>query len=172
MLSMSISSIVFISWLVLNPSKKWTNGTLLWRVDKCATSAISIASWTPDAHSIAQPVCLTLITSEWSPNIDNAWVASALALTCITQGVSSPAILYIFGIISSRPWLAVKVVVKAPEHRLPCKAPDAPPSDCISTTLTLCPKIFVLPSVDHWSQSSAIVELGVIGYIVATSLSA
>ena len=36
------------------------------------------------------------------------------------------------GIIRSRPWLAVKVVVSAPATRLPCTAPAAPASDCIS----------------------------------------
>ena len=40
-----------------------------------------------------------------------------------------------FGIISSRPWDAVKVVVSAPAAREPCTAPAAPASDCISAML-------------------------------------
>ena len=63
-----------------------------------------------------------------------ACAASARALTWNTQGSSSPEILYMLGIISRRPWLAVKVVVSAPAARLPCTAPAAPASDCISLT--------------------------------------
>ena len=59
------------------------------------------------------------ITSAWSPKIDNAWVDRALALTWKTVGRSSPAILYIFGIIKRSPWLAVKVVVREPADKLP-----------------------------------------------------
>ena len=40
--------------------------------------------------------------------------AIARALTWNTVGSSSPAILYILGIMSKRPWLAVYVVVSAP----------------------------------------------------------
>ena len=57
------------------------------------------------------------MTSEWSPKIDKAWVPIERAATWKTQGVSSPAILNMFGIIKSRPCEAVKVVVSAP----PCK---------------------------------------------------
>jgi hypothetical protein len=39
----------------------------------------------------------------------------------------------------------VKVVVKAPADKLPCTAPEAPPSDCISMTSKVCPKMFFLP---------------------------
>ena len=52
------------------------------------------------------------MTSEWSPKIDSACVASARAATCMTTGVSSPAILYMFGTISSRPCEAVNVVAE------------------------------------------------------------
>ena len=54
--------------------------------------------------SIAQPVVRACITSLWSPKIDSAWVATVRAATWITAGVSSPAILNMFGTISSRPW--------------------------------------------------------------------
>jgi len=77
---------------------------------------------------MAQPVVRQAITSEWSPKIDSAWVASVRAVTCIVAGVSSPAILNMLGIISSKPCEAVKVVPKAPACNAPCNAPDAPPS--------------------------------------------
>jgi hypothetical protein len=44
------------------------------------------------------------MTSWWSPKIDSPWVASERAATWKTVEVSSPAILYMLGIISSRPW--------------------------------------------------------------------
>ena len=50
----------------------------------------------------------------------------------MTNGESSPAILYMFGIIRSRPCEAVKVVVRAPAWIEPWQAPAAPASDCIS----------------------------------------
>ena len=54
------------------------------------------------------------MTSEWSPKMDSACVASVRAETCIAKEVSSPAILYMFGIMRSRPCEAVNVVVSAP----------------------------------------------------------
>ena len=74
------------------------------------------------------------MTSEWSPNIDRAWVASARAATWNTVAVSSPAILNMLGSIKRRPCDAVKVVVMAPDWRAPCTAPAAPPSLCICCT--------------------------------------
>ena len=48
----------------------------------------------------------------------SACVASVRAATWMTVGVSSPAILYMFGIISSRPCEAVNVVPeRAAGHR-------------------------------------------------------
>jgi hypothetical protein len=46
--------------------------------------------------------------------IDSAWAASERAATWKTAQVSSPAILYILGIINMSPCDAVKVVVSAP----------------------------------------------------------
>ena len=79
------------------------------------------------------------------------------------NGVSSPAILYMLGIISSRPWEAVNVVVSAPACSAPCTAPAAPASDCISTTSGTIPHRFFFPWLDHSSASSPMFELGVIG---------
>ena len=79
------------------------------------------------------------------------------------NGVSSPAILYMLGIISSRPCDAVNVVASAPACSAPCTAPAAPPSDCISTTSGIAPQRFGRLRLDHSSQSSAIGLLGVIG---------
>ncbi|OQC35158.1 MAG: hypothetical protein BWX64_02579 [Acidobacteria bacterium ADurb.Bin051] len=89
------------------------------------------------------------MTSEWSPKIDSAWVATVRAATWSTNGLSSPAILYRFGTISSSPWEAVKVVVSDPACSAPCTAPAAPPSDCISITSGTTPQRFFRPSADH-----------------------
>ncbi len=76
------------------------------------------------------------------------------------MGVSSPAILYMLGIISSRPCEAVKVVASAPVWRAPWIAPVAPPSDCISTTSGTLPHRFGRPAA---LQASACSPIGVEG---------
>ena len=68
-----------------------------------------------------------------------------------------------FGIINSKPWEAVNVVVRAPVCSAPCTAPAAPPSLCISTTCGTVPQMLGLPSDAHWSANSPIVDEGVIG---------
>jgi len=68
---------------------------------------------------MAKPVWRQAITSEWSPKMERACVASVRAETCMQNGVSSPAILYMLGIIRSRPCDAVNVVESAPA----CSAP-------------------------------------------------
>ena len=103
------------------------------------------------------------MTSLWSPKMFRVWLASVLAETWNTPGSSSPAILYMFGIISSRPWDAVYVVVSAPAFREPCTAPAAPDSACISCTFTVVPKMFFRPAAAHWSTKSAIGLEGVMG---------
>jgi len=65
--------------------------------------------------------------------MNKAWVASARAATCRTAGVSSPAILYMFGSISSNPCELVKLEASDPACTAPCSVPAAPASDCIST---------------------------------------
>ena len=155
---------------VRNPSKKNITGTRASSVATCATSARSCASCTDDAASIPQPTIRALITSEWSPKIDRACVAIALAAIWKTQAVSSPAILYMLGSISSNPCEAVKVVVRAPLWSAPCTAPAAPPSDCICWMDGTCPQMFLIPCAAQASASSAIVDDGVIGKIAKTSL--
>ena len=103
------------------------------------------------------------ITSLWSPKIESAWAASERAATWMTAEVSSPAILYMLGIISSRPCEAVKVVAEAPVCSAPWSAPAAPPSLCISTTVGTVPQMLGFCSADHWSAHSPMVEEGVIG---------
>ena len=93
----------------------------------------------------------------------SAWLATVRAETWNTAGSSSPAILYMLGIISSRPWDAVNVVVSAPAAREPCTVPAAPASDCISTTFTSVPKMFFWCRADHWSTWSAMGLDGVMG---------
>ena len=118
---------VAISWDVRKPSKKWRNGMRVRSVAAWATQARSCASWTEAEASSAKPVWREAITSEWSPKIDRACVATVRAATCMQNGVSSPAILYMFGIMRSRPCEAVKVVASAPAWSAPWTAPAAPP---------------------------------------------
>ena len=89
--------------------------------------------------------------------------ATVRADTWNTPGRPSPAILYMLGIMRSRPCDAVKVVVSAPAAREPCTVPAAPASDCISITFVCVPKMFLRPLADHWSTKSAIGDDGVMG---------
>ena len=54
-------------------------------------------------------------------------------------------------------------VVSAPPWSAPWTAPAAPAALCISITVGTLPQMLVLPSLDHWSASSAMGEDGVIG---------
>ena len=95
--------------------------------------------------------------------MERAWVAIVRAATCMAKGVSSPAILYMFGIMRRRPWEAVNVVASAPACSAPCTAPAAPPSDCISVTSGTRPQMFRFLWADHSSASSPMLEEGVMG---------
>jgi hypothetical protein len=88
-------------------------GTVVDALRGLATAAKSWASCPLPAASMTQPVVRACMTSELSPKIDRAWVATVRAATCIVHAVSSPAILNMFGTISNRPWDAVNVVAKA-----------------------------------------------------------
>src|SRR5574342_1048120 len=101
--------------------------------------------------------------------MERAWVATVRALTCMHMDVSSPAILYMLGIMSSSPCDAVKVVVRAPACSAPWTAPEAPPSDCISVTVGTVPQTFFLPLADHSSAHSPMLEEGVMGQLATTS---
>ena len=135
-----------------------------------AMAAKSWASWTEPAASMANPVERQAITSEWSPKIDRAWVATVRADTCITKGVSSPAILNMLGIMSSRPCDAVNVVASAPAWMAPWTAPAAPPSDCISETCGTVFQRLGTPWAAHSSECSPMFDEGVIGKMAITSL--
>jgi len=87
----SSATIFATSCEVRKPSKKWISGMRPASVAACAISAKSCASCGELAASMAQPVARQAMTSEWSPKIDSACVATARAATCSTQGVSSPA---------------------------------------------------------------------------------
>lgn len=158
------------SWEVLKPSKKWRKGTRLSRVAEWATSAMSCASCALLEHSIAKPVWRQAITSVWSPKIESPWPAMARAETCITKLMSSPAILYMLGTISRRPWDAVKVVISVPVCNAPCTEPATPPSLCSWLMDGVVPQMFFLPFTAHSSQFSAMGEEGVMGYIAIVSL--
>ena len=148
---------------VRKPSKKCRKGIRLASVAIWAMHAKSCASWTEPEAIIAQPVCRQALMSEWSPKIDRAWVATVRADTWNTAEVSSPATLYMVGIISSRPCDAVKVVVRAPACSEPWTAAAAPASDCISMTSGTVPQMLVRPSADHSSAHSPMLDEGVIG---------
>ena len=131
--SSSPRQLIFItSCDVRKPSKKWMNGTRASSVAAVAIAAKSCVSCTDEAQSIAQPAGRAAITSAWSPKIERACAARARAATWKTVGVSSPAILNMFGIISRSPCDEVNVVVRAPDCSAPWTAPAAPPSLCIS----------------------------------------
>src|SRR5690554_2545149 len=83
--------------------------------------------------------------------------------------VSSPAILYMLGIIRSRPCDAVKVVARLPVWRAPWTEAMAPASDCISTTSGMQFQMFRFRCADHSSQNSPMGDDGVIGYMTMTS---
>ena len=48
---------------------------------RCATRARSITSCTEAEASRENPVCRTALMSEWSPNMESAWVATERAET-------------------------------------------------------------------------------------------
>ena len=83
--------------------------------------------------------------------------------TWMTPQDSSPAILYMVGIISSKPCEAVNVVVSAPDWMAPWQAAAAPASLCISTTSGMVPQMLVRPADDQSSAFSPIVDDGVMG---------
>jgi hypothetical protein len=58
---------------------------------------------------------------------------------------------------------AVNVVAKAPFCSAPCRAPAAPASDCISTTVGTLPQMFFSPSEAFSSAISPMLVDGVIG---------
>ncbi len=95
--------------------------------------------------------------------MDSAWAAIERAATWMTALVSSPAILYMLGIISSRPCDEVNVVPSAPACSAPCNAPAAPPSLCISMTLGTAPQMFWSPMEAQASEDSPMGEEGVMG---------
>lgn len=81
MVESSIRATLLTSWEVRKPSKKWRKGSREERVAAWATRARSWASCTEAEHSIAQPVVRAAITSEWSPKMESAWVATVRAAT-------------------------------------------------------------------------------------------
>ena len=131
--------------------------------DRCATAAKSAACWTLPLDSMAKPVWRQFITSLWSPKMEKAWVPTVRDATCSTPGRRSPEMRCMVGIISIRPWDAVKLVARVPASSAPWQAPQAPASDCISTRRTVWPKMFFFPLADQSSACSAMGLEGVIG---------
>jgi len=162
-------SMVLISCEVRKPSWKCTMGTRALTVARCATRPRSWQSCTLWLESMPQPVARTAITSWWSPKMERALPATARAATWITQGRSSPAILYMFGIMSRRPCEEVNVVARPPAAAEPCRAPAAPASDWSCCTFSRPPNAVLTPLTDHTSQISAIGDEGVMGKMKAFS---
>ena len=81
----------------------------------------------------------------------------------MTAGSFRPAMRYIGGIISIRPWAEVKVVARDPDSSAPCTPAMAPDSACISTSLTGVPKMFFFPWAAHSSTWLAMGLDGVMG---------
>jgi len=93
---------------------------------------------------MAKAVVRQNITSEWSPKNREGGGRLGAGADVNAVGVSSPAILFMFGIISSRPCDAVKSVIGPPAGaRVDC--PAAPPSLCISVTCGTEPQMFGTP---------------------------
>ena len=67
------------------------------------------------------------------------------------------------GIISKRPWEAVKVVHNAPAPNEPWIEPATPASDCIWEMTGMEPQMFSCLAVALASESAAIGEDGVMG---------
>ena len=86
---------------------------------RCATAARSAACWTLPLDSMAKPVCRQFITAEWSPKMETAGGPTVRDATCSTPGRRSPEMRCMVGIISIRPWDAVKLVAKAPASNAP-----------------------------------------------------
>src|SRR3954465_1619276 len=124
---------------------------------------MSMASCTEFEHSMDHPVVRQNMTAEGSPKIESACVATVRADTWNAVGVSSPAILFMLGIISSNPCEAVNVVARDPVCSAPCTAPAAPPSLCISMTCGILPHALGTACEAHSSAHSPIVDEGVMG---------
>ena len=103
------------------------------------------------------------ITSEWSPKIERPCVAIARAATWITAGVSSPAILNMFGSISSSPCDDVNVVASEPGLQRPVDGPGRAALALHLDDRGTAPQTLRTPCADHVSESSPIGEAGVIG---------
>ena len=113
---------------------------------------------------MAKPVARAAITSLWSPKMESACVASERAATWKTVAVSSPAILYMLGIISSRPCDAVNVVRQRPGlQRAVQRAGRAALALHLDHRRARCPRCSVFRSADHWSAHSPMGDDGVIG---------
>jgi hypothetical protein len=81
-MSASLSRLsVLTSCEVRNPSKKCRKGTRVDSVAAWAIKAASCASCTEPDESKAKPVVRVVMTSEWSPKIDKAEVATERAAT-------------------------------------------------------------------------------------------
>ena len=149
---------VAISCEVRKPSKKWRNGTRLRRVAAWATSARSWACCTDDEQSMAKPVGRAAITSEWSPKMESAWVATVRAAMWNTVGVSPGDLVHV-GEHQEQTLRCGEGGGQRPGLQL-WTAPAAPASLCISTTSGTTPQRFGLPACDQASANSPMGDAG------------
>ena len=90
-------------------------------------------------------------------------MATVRAVTWKTVGVSSPAILNMFGIISSRPCDAVNVVVRAPACKRAVDGAGRPRLALHFHHSGTVPKMFLRPAAAQASGNSPRPDEGVIG---------
>ena len=126
-------------------------------------AAKSWASCTEFEHRSAKPVCRQAITSEWSPNIERAWVANVRAVTCMVKGDQLTGDLVHVGDHQEQ-----ALGGRERGRQRPCLEGAVHSPGCASLRLHLghlgtTPQRFVLPRLAHSSQNSAMGELGVIG---------
>ena len=112
---------------------------------------------------MAKPVPRQAITSEWSPKIESACIARERADTWKTVEVSSPAILNIFGIISSNPWEAVNVVLSEPDCQCAMNCTGSSAFGLHFHHRGTVPQRFGLLAADQASENSPMLDEGVIG---------
>ena len=132
-------------------------------VAACAMAAKSCASCTEFEHSIAKPVCRQAITSEWSPKIDSACVASVRAATCMHERRQLARDLVHVGDHQQQ---ALRRREGGRERARLQRAVDRAGRARLRLHLDHlgdAPQRFGLPRLDHSSQTSAIGLLGVIG---------
>ena len=169
--SSSISSIFATSCEVRKPSKKWRNGT-----PHSSVAARAIAAMCEPPEPIRSRTGRTRLGGSHHVGVvaenRERMSGEVRAATCIAKADSSPAILYILGSSGAAPGGGEG---RRERTRLERTVDGARCASLLTASRPRpgrLPQRFVLPWPDHWSASSPIGELGVIGKIAITSLNA